>query len=552
MDKHSNVLFPLLSSIIALILTGVYLLFRYPLEIDSVLVLKVLAVSLFLINAPYGLFLISKKNEFDFYSFNIWIVVIVLFLFIILGLLNFCLPFLFFVLLGATTFSITLFYFIKSISQHRLWHWNVFFIILLSVWLAGVVWDGKYLSPLFLEKIAFGFFNSSGGVDTFYHMSIAQMIKTYNVASTGLDEIPYIPYHFGSHFLFAQISKVAGISIIDIYNLGFPIIFLPLFFHVVFLVFHQFKEQSGDSLNFGYFFWVILFVLFIGVLPFDKDGIGFRTGYSWNSLIVSESYLISMIFFTMFLSVFIVPIINGGWGKMSIWRMFFFIFFVTIIGFSKVSTLFVLDFVLLYLFVKFKLYHFVLPTFFLFFVALISILIYYLFFDPYATSSGHIEYLSFFKHYIKSDFITHFIFTFFWTLVLIFIWLFLFIKKIQVNTILIELQIVIAIIGFIPGMLMKISGGSAYYFSDIQHWSALFFIPYYSTYFIKHFQGMKLKIINFFTLLCLLFAMKNCVFNGVRVLKENFVTKSAIMEKGHYTLDLIKLSKNMERKKSII
>ena len=105
----------------------------------------------------------------------------------------------------------------------------------------------------------------------------------------------------------------------------------------------------------------------------------------------------------------------------------------------------------------------------------------------------------------------------------------------------VELQIVIAIIGFIPGMVIKISGGSAYYFSDIQHWSALFFMPYYATYFIKHFQGIKLKIINFIALLCLLFAIKNCLYSGVRLLKENFVAKSAIMGKGHYALDYVKM-----------
>ena len=155
MHNRSSVLFPILSSIISLIMASIYMLFRYPIETDCKSVLLVLSVSLFMLNAPFNLFLISKKIEFNFYSLNIWVIVLILLLFILFGLLNFSLPFLLFVFLGVATFSITIFYFIKSIRQHRLLGWSIFFTTLFCIWLAGIIWDGKYLSPLFLEKIAF-------------------------------------------------------------------------------------------------------------------------------------------------------------------------------------------------------------------------------------------------------------------------------------------------------------------------------------------------------------------------------------------------------------
>jgi hypothetical protein len=420
---------------------------------------------------------------------------------------------------------------------------NLVLIVILCLWLSAVVWEGRNLTPLFLEKIISGFYNSPDlncGLDNLYHMSMAQMIKTYHIPSTGLDELPYTPYHFGSHFLFAQISTVLGISIVDMYHVGFPIIFVPLFFYVVFLVFHQFKELSGSTALFDYFFWVLSFALFIGILPVHPEGIAFRTSLAWNSILKSESYLISMLFFVMSLSFIIVPILKEGSMKTSPPLVLFSIFLLIMIGICKLSTLFILDVVLGYLYFRYRLYKSVLPTLFLISAAAISFFLIYLVNDPKA-SGGGIEFLHFYKNFIHSRFPFFIFLSFLWTFLLLAIGLFLAVRKIRVNTILVELQIAIAVFGFLPGMVLQIAGGSAYYFSDIQHWTALFFIAYYLNLSIPHLKKRGLLLVYGFALLAVIAASLNSLYSWSRLWKDNYITKRCIQGTVNFNQDLISI-----------
>ena len=92
-----------------------------------------------------------------------------------------------------------------------------------SLYSAGASWGNGYQNPLFVESLCFG----KAHIDTLYHVTISNMLRSYGVVSTGLDGLPFTPYHFGSHWLFAAASNLLHVRVIDFYNRGYPVVFVP-------------------------------------------------------------------------------------------------------------------------------------------------------------------------------------------------------------------------------------------------------------------------------------------------------------------------------------
>lgn len=80
-----------------------------------------------------------------------------------------------------------------------------------------------YQNMLMVEGISF----KGCQIDELYHASICNMLRTYGVASTGLDGVPFQPYHFGSHWLFARLCNLLDVRVIDFYSRGYRVVFVP-------------------------------------------------------------------------------------------------------------------------------------------------------------------------------------------------------------------------------------------------------------------------------------------------------------------------------------
>jgi hypothetical protein len=285
---------------------------------------------------------------------------------------------------------------------------------------------------------------------------------------------------------------------------------------------------------------VLLFSIAIGILPISKGEISYRSSLAWNSIIGSESYLVSMIFFIMALSLVVLPIMKEGSPSKKLNDLIFSLFLLLLMGFSKISTLFIFDVVILFIYIRIKAYHFLRWNIFLFSAACISLVVFYFLYDPRAPS-GSVEFLSFYKNFIRTNFPAFIVLTNIWSLVLLGICVFLSVKKMRINTILLELQIVIVLAGVIPGTFLKIAGGSAYYFSDIQHWTALFFIAYYYTFCIKFIDNRYWKLIGIAGVLFMILSINNGIYGFEKVLKDNFSTKSCILGGKIYYTDYVKM-----------
>jgi hypothetical protein len=92
-----------------------------------------------------------------------------------------------------------------------------------SVYGAGASYGNGYQNPLFVEGMCFNYCQ----IDELYHTSLCNMLRTYGVPSTGLDGLPFLPYHFGSHWLFAQLCNLLDVGVIDFYARGYRVVFVP-------------------------------------------------------------------------------------------------------------------------------------------------------------------------------------------------------------------------------------------------------------------------------------------------------------------------------------
>ncbi|MGE3316765.1 MAG: hypothetical protein AB7O26_16730, partial [Planctomycetaceae bacterium] len=156
----------------------------------------------------------------------------------------------------------------------------------LGIYGASAIWGSGYQNPLFMERLASG----AGHIDTLFHAAVSNMIRTQGVPSTGLDGAPFLHYHFGSHGLIAFLCNLIGVSVIDFYNVGYAIVFVPFLLQCL-VAFAGDLASCGKEQRTGLGFWFVVCIGIAGFLPLDS---GFATPSARTSIFVSESYLIGV------------------------------------------------------------------------------------------------------------------------------------------------------------------------------------------------------------------------------------------------------------------
>jgi len=347
-----------------------------------------------------------------------------------------------------------------------------------SLWSAGAVWGtSSNKTPLFWET-----FSSSATVhpDAFYVAAIANMLGTYGVPSTGIDGVPSIHWHFGSPWMFAQWADLIAIDVMSFYNLGYPIVVIPLFFAALLMVAVEIARRLPAGaverpLRRQHMVWIVVAAATIGILP---EAELYSVTTMWYP--VAESYLTG-------LAVFLLAVATA----VAYWRpdrpqiRGFCLMFVpatlAALGFLKVSLMILLLGAGLYLVVRLALWRqrIVLASVFLSLVACIVVLRMVLLPDQ----NQGISPLAFVRTYVGAGWqpffpLVHFAFS--WIFILGRLW------EERLTTLadvrrgirsgrLLDAEIVflISVLGFLPGEILAIHGGSAFFFSDVQRWLAV-------------------------------------------------------------------------------
>jgi hypothetical protein len=373
---------------------------------------------------------------------------------------------------------------LRTPERESRWSWLA--AVLLGSGIAATCWNGRHLSPLFFEMLSSGEFSGTAdfgkGIDTLFHLSIAQMIKTYGVATIGIDGLIPIKYHYGSHFVLAQFSRLMDMHPLLTYQISYPVIFYPVFIKIFLLTSLQVRKCLDlDFSTFSPPSWVVLLVLIFGYVPYmllNKVGLNLETVW------VSESYLFSLIVLFCLISVSI-----GFWEQATakgqprmlpvtlLYALTLLILF-TIIGFFKASTMAVLLAVVAYMFLRLKVYrNFLLGTWTLLTALIFTLVVFQV------TSIRQTPSQTFF--YSISQFVSvHWLLFIPGYYLLTGVTIGFFLAVLATSTqglkerffknklLLAEILCISSLAGFGSLTIFGMEGGSSFYFSEVQYWMA--------------------------------------------------------------------------------
>ena len=435
--------------------------------------------------------------------------------------------------------------------------WNVFSsfktIKILSV-ISGVLLIGfttilfysqGFHSPLFPELIIKG----NAHIDVLFHSSISNLIETIGSCSTGIDGVPYINYHWGSHALFAGLKNWVGIDSLMFYNIAYPVIFIPLFFKSFILFVNNYIiYKSKTTLN-------LLLVITLLILFYSLEIFGFSGAHPMNS----ESLCISLIFSFFFGSLLL------KFSQNEDKRVYFYITSFSIlllISFFKISTGFVITSGIVYLSLR-KCFSFRNIIFTIIPAAIIAGLIYVFVFPEARTiiqSTIARRIINFWA--VSNGFITIFGGIFLISVILLknntFSDKFALFEKIKSKFYIdLEVLLVISLAGIVGGLFATTNPADVFYFSAPQFFITVSFIIFF---FHKAFESYKANNIikNIFLMVIIfgsLISSPKFLFAGYDISKIKremypLTDKQNILEQ--YILELYKLERKDSKSKLCI
>jgi hypothetical protein len=382
--------------------------------------------------------------------------------------------------------------FIRWLPRSTLW--RTLLVILgcgaFSVWASGVVWGRIYKNPLFFENYIV---NGKVHHDSLHLASWAAMLRTYGIASTGIDGLPSIPYHWGTQWLFAQWSSLTGARVLDFYQLGFPVTMIPFFFggtlaFAVAMRSARGEPEAKDDLRDDGRIWFVFLAACIGILPIS----GLDAMAVWTSnLLISESYTVAVPCALMLLATTVIwhgnsarPSSKPGKFIDAGYLLVVLPLGIALLGYLKSSLMMLAYGLALYVFVRLKLYRRII---FWYAIVVMSIV--------FAGTYQRVILPAHYEGFAKLDFLWNFVkpawWPFFFVVHLFWSWVYALLRlrsegigtiadireAVSENRIVdVEAVVVVALLGLGPGMITHLDGGSAFYFSDVQRWLAVGFI----------------------------------------------------------------------------
>jgi Predicted nucleoside-diphosphate sugar epimerases len=485
-----------LAGIVSITIAAVYWILRTGFENPSGPVLKSVALSLFLITFPLAVRTLLVRSLSPeraeswgaSYAF-LWLAGIGF-----SGLIGRLVPvagvnpFFLFGLFGIIAYGMT---FVRWIAGQRIVRTilSIAGAIAFGVWTSGVVWGRIYKNPLFFES-----FITDGKVhhDTLDLAALGNMLRTYHVASSGIDGLNYVPYHWGSAWLFVQWANLIDIDVLRFYQLTFPVTIIPFFFGAMvalaIALANRRRREDDREARLNGFFWAVLIAIAVGIAPIaGLDAMGVWT----SNILISESYTVAVPAALLFAAVVIawadraspdVRSLGSATVTPADWLFLIVVLpaGIVLLGYLKISLMALALAATVYLFVRLGLYRRV-P--FLVSVAVTTVAFYLTYVR--VSLPAHREGLS------PLDYLRDFVplpwWPFFVLVHLAWTWVYAAYRVRQEGIenlgelwsavrerrlIDVELIFALALTGIVPGLLIHIDGGSAFYFSDVQRWLA--------------------------------------------------------------------------------
>ncbi len=365
-----------------------------------------------------------------------------------------------------------------------------------SIWLASVEWANGYLSPMFIENLIV-----RGGdphFDTLFHTGMSNMLNTYGIASIGLNGAEFTQYHFGSAWLFGQLANVAGMSAVDFYQLGVPVIMLPFFFRGLFILAAEVADTIQARLAQAWNFSpaAVFLAIACAAIGFFPPSALHAVGFWEVGPFLSESHVLALSLALMVAGVVwvfqakLTARQSAGHSGLNLSEIGFVCLFIPIalsaLGFVKVSQMVLLVGVALFLFIRLGLYRRVVYVVGAILMCIAAVATYRIVVWP-GYNEGIVP-LSFLRSSIPFTWwpvfpILHLV----WTWAYTYVRLkaegaknFSDVRALLTGRRIVDVEAIVflALIGLGPGSIYYLPGASLY-FSDVQRWFALGFLLAY-------------------------------------------------------------------------
>jgi hypothetical protein len=356
----------------------------------------------------------------------------------------------------------------------------------MTAWVGGIAWGTRYKTPLFWEQIS-----DRGNVhhDPLYYVSMANSMRAYGVPSTGLDGVPYMPYHYGSAWLNSQWADLASVDVLSFYSLGPTVLMAPVFLFALLLLAAEARSAwrlarpetaIARPLEREPVAWLVLVGATIGFIPSSAlDALGI-----WNRhVLISESYLTGLGVFLLCCGLSVdwwASRAKDGSRGDALFLLLVVPILLVCLGFLKVSLMLLALAALLWVVIRsgfFRRRVFLTASLLALFVSAITFKL-----VSVAAQNQGIVPLSFMRNNADPRWWPYFILGhLFWS------WVYIALRIREENTPTLsdlfaaikqgrlldaEIVAVVALCGFFPGEIISIHGGSAVYFSDVQRWLA--------------------------------------------------------------------------------
>ncbi len=324
---------------------------------------------------------------------------------------------------------------------------------ILMLWMLSITWGSGYASLRWRDQLMMGYVSR----DVIFHATYTEMLITYGRASTGLDGLPHMPYHFASHLVAAMLATLTHTSALTIYHFVFPWL-LPTLYVAAFLSFVlSLRPRTNWRTSFS--FWFVIVAGTVRILPqpiADTQGM-------WSTLFVSESALLGQALF--FLGA--AGIVRGYVDRSWFFRLIALPALCFALGLSKQSLLFVSIGGLAALFITGNRWRQRRYWACAVLVLLSAYLAYRLTIGTYETTN--IVPLHFINTFTEATLPSWLLLNFGWA------WLYIGLRVYGKRRPLTDVYVLAALIvaGLIPALLLEIPGGSAGYFVEIQRFVAV-------------------------------------------------------------------------------
>lgn len=483
-----------LAGVVAATIGGVYWILRTGFDNPAAPVLRSIALSLFLITLPLvaqGVLVRAMSDNprgwASSYPF-LWLAGLG-----VTGLIGRVVPvigfnpFLALAIIGVAAYAVTI---VRWVAEQGVSRSLAYLAggVAFGVWTAGVVWGRIYKNPLYVES-----FITDGKVhhDTLNLAALGNMLWTYHVASTGIDGLNYVPYHWGSAWLFVQWANLVGIDVLRFYQLTFPVTIIPFFFGAVvaLAIFLRDRRSSGQtSSRLSGMFWAVLIAISVGIAPLaGLDGMGVWT----SNILISESYTVAVPAALLFAAVMVswadgvspdFTLLRSARLRASDWLFLLIVVpaGIVLLGYLKISLMALAFAAAVYLVVRLGLYR---RLAYALSIA-ISTVVFYLTYKRVSLPAHR-------EGFVPLDYLSSFVpppwWPFFIIVHLLWTWVYAVYRVRQENIhdigalwtaiverriLDVELLVALALISIVPGLIVHIDGGSAFYFSDVQRWLA--------------------------------------------------------------------------------